>query len=156
MVLESSLTPVVGRITDQWGMAISCRSYSRLAAGCRETCTDGRKSFCSLGSLRAYAGIGRPVRTRTPDLYRATAGTAFSYRRFDKLTPFAHVQLGAIHASQGYLGISTSAFRFAMTSGGGVDVKINQRAAIRLQGDYLMTRFLGLRQQCNRVGRGSF
>jgi hypothetical protein len=33
-----------------------------------------------------------------------------------------------------------------MTSGAGVDVKISQRAAIRLQGDYLMTRFLGLRQ----------
>jgi len=76
----------------------------------------------------------------------ATYGPVFAYRRFDKITPFVHVQLGAIHASQGYLGISTSAFRFAMTSGGGVDVKINQRAAIRLQGDYLMTRFLGLRQ----------
>ena len=76
----------------------------------------------------------------------ATYGPVFTYRHFDKLTPFAHVQLGAIHASQGYLGISTSAFRFAMTAGGGVDVKINQRAAIRLQGDYLMTRFLGLRQ----------
>jgi hypothetical protein len=75
-----------------------------------------------------------------------TYGPVFAYRRFDKITPFAHVQLGAIHASQGYLGISTSAFRFAMSSGGGVDVKISHNAAIRLQGDYLMTRFLGLRQ----------
>jgi len=75
-----------------------------------------------------------------------TYGPVFSYRRYDKFTPFAHVQLGAIHASQGYLGISESAFKFAMTSGGGVDVKINQRAAIRLQADYLMTRFLTLRQ----------
>lgn len=75
-----------------------------------------------------------------------TYGPVFTYRRFDKLTPFVNVQLGAIHASQGYLGISTSAFRFAMTSGGGVDVNISRKVGIRLQGDYLMTRFLGLRQ----------
>jgi hypothetical protein len=75
-----------------------------------------------------------------------TYGPVFAYRRSDKFTPFAHVQLGAIHASQGYLGISTSAFRFAMSSGGGVDVNINRKVGIRLQGDYLMTRFLGLRQ----------
>jgi hypothetical protein len=33
-----------------------------------------------------------------------------------------------------------------MSSGGGVDIRVNQRAAIRVQGDYVMTRFLGLRQ----------
>jgi hypothetical protein len=76
----------------------------------------------------------------------ATYGPVFTYRRYNKFTPFANVQLGAIHATQGYLGISQSAFKFAMTMGGGVDVKINQRAAIRLQADYLMTRFLALRQ----------
>jgi hypothetical protein len=56
------------------------------------------------------------------------------------------VQLGAIHASQGYLGISQAAFRLAVVPGGGVDVKINQRVAIRLQGDYVLTDFLALRQ----------
>jgi len=93
--------------------------------------------------LNAYQGSvnGTNVSAQT-----FTYGPVFTYRRFDKIAPFAHVQLGAIHASQGYLGISTSAFKFAMTAGGGVDVKISQRAAIRLQGDYLMTRFLGLRQ----------
>ena len=75
-----------------------------------------------------------------------TYGPVFAYHHYDKLTPFVHAQFGAVHASQGYLGISQSAFKFAMSAGGGVDVKINQRAAIRLQGDYLMTRFLGLRQ----------
>jgi len=33
-----------------------------------------------------------------------------------------------------------------MTAGGGVDLKINRRAAIRLQADYLLTKFLGLTQ----------
>jgi hypothetical protein len=75
-----------------------------------------------------------------------TYGPVFSYRRSERLTPFAHAQFGDVHASQGYLGISTSAHKFAMTTGAGVDLKINSRAAIRLQGDYLMTRFLALRQ----------
>jgi len=33
-----------------------------------------------------------------------------------------------------------------MTAGGGVDINLNQRVAIRVPGDYLMTRFLDLRQ----------
>jgi hypothetical protein len=75
-----------------------------------------------------------------------TYGPVFSYRRHQKLTPFGEFQLGAVHANAGYLGISASAFKFALSSGGGVDFKINPRAAIRVQGDYLMTRFLSLRQ----------
>ncbi len=75
-----------------------------------------------------------------------TYGPVFAYRHYDKITPFAHAQFGAIHASQGYLGISQSAFKFAMSAGGGVDYKITQTAAIRLQADYIMTRFLALRQ----------
>jgi opacity protein-like surface antigen len=75
-----------------------------------------------------------------------TYGPVFSYRKSQRFTPYAHAQVGAVHASQGYLGISQSAFKFAMTTGGGVDFNINQRAAIRVQADYLLTRFLGLRQ----------
>jgi hypothetical protein len=73
-------------------------------------------------------------------------GPVFSYRKFERLTPYAHAQFGAVHGSVGYLGISASAFKFAMTAGGGVDINLNPRVAIRVQGDYLMTRFLDLRQ----------
>jgi Outer membrane protein beta-barrel domain len=75
-----------------------------------------------------------------------TYGPVFTYRKFNRLTPFAHLQLGAVHASQGYLGISESAYKFAMSGGGGADFALNERAAIRVQGDYLMTRFLNTRQ----------
>jgi hypothetical protein len=60
--------------------------------------------------------------------------------------PYGHAQFGAVHAGVGYLGISKSAFKFAMATGGGVDFNLNRRFAIRFQGDYLMTRFLDLRQ----------
>jgi opacity protein-like surface antigen len=83
-----------------------------------------------------------------------TYGPVFSYRRFERITPFGHVQFGAVHASEGYLGISQSAFKFAMTAGGGVDVNLNPRLAVRFQGDYLMTRFLDLRQDNLQFGAG--
>lgn len=93
--------------------------------------------------INAYGGTtsGTTITAQT-----ITYGPVFSYRKFDRFTPHANVQLGAIHASAGYLGISASATRFAMTSGGGVDINVNPRTAVRLQADYLMSRFLGLRQ----------
>jgi hypothetical protein len=75
-----------------------------------------------------------------------TYGPVFTYRRSDRVVPFAHVQVGGIYGSRGYLGISQNAFKFALASGGGVDLGINRRFAVRVQADYLMTQFLGLRQ----------
>ncbi len=93
--------------------------------------------------VSAYHGAeaGSTVSAQT-----VTYGPVFSYRKFKMVTPFANLQLGAIHASQGYLGISQSAIKFAMLGGGGADVRINKMASIRVQADYLMTRFLGLGQ----------
>ncbi len=93
--------------------------------------------------INAFSGTtsGRSVTAQT-----FTYGPVFSYRRSERFTPYAHFQLGAIHASQGYLGISASASKFAMAAGGGADYNINPRVAIRVQADYLMSRFLNLRQ----------
>jgi opacity protein-like surface antigen len=75
-----------------------------------------------------------------------TYGPVFSYRKIHGFTPFAHIQFGAIHASTGYLGISESENKFAMTGGGGLDFHVGKRAAIRFQADYLYTRFLSVRE----------
>jgi len=83
-----------------------------------------------------------------------TYGPVFYYRRFERIVPFANLQIGAIHASKGYLGISESAFKFDMTGGGGVDFNLNDRAAVRAEGDYVMTRFLDLRQDNLRFSVG--
>lgn len=67
-------------------------------------------------------------------------GPRFSYRKNEKVTPFAHVQFGG--ARIGGAGISESAF--AMSFGGGVDAKINDKVAFRVaQFDYILTRFDG-------------
>jgi hypothetical protein len=75
-----------------------------------------------------------------------TYGPVFTYRRFSRITPFAHFQVGVHHGSTGYLGISQSAFKFAAAPGGGVDLAINRRTAVRLDAEYLLTTFLGLTQ----------
>lgn len=101
--------------------------------------------------FNAYSGTetGTSVSAQT-----ITYGPVFSYRRFDRLVPFGNFQVGAIHASKGYLGISQSAFKFDMTGGGGVDFNINELAAIHAEGDYVMSRFLDLRQDNLRFSVG--
>jgi Outer membrane protein beta-barrel domain len=101
--------------------------------------------------VNAYRGTtsGNTVSAQT-----ITYGPVFAYRRSEKLTPFAQFQLGVMHATTGYLGISAPAYKFALVSGGGVDFNINERVAIRVQGDYLMTTFLALRQDNVRVSAG--
>jgi len=76
-----------------------------------------------------------------------TYGPVFYYRKFSRITPFAHMQLGVVHGSTEYLGISQGAFKFAAAPGVGVDFAVNRRTAIRLDGEYLLTRFLGLTQE---------
>jgi len=98
------------------------------------------------GGRFEVAAFGGPVNGTNLSAQTATYGPVFSYRRFDRVTPFANLQLGAVHASQGYLGISESAFKFAMYGGGGADFRVSNHIAIRGQADYLMTRFLGTRQ----------
>ena len=83
-----------------------------------------------------------------------TFGPVFSYRKFDRFVPYGHAQFGDVHGSAGYLGISQSANKFAMSAGGGVDLKINQFAAIRVQADYLMTTFLSQRQDNLQLSTG--
>ena len=93
--------------------------------------------------VNAYSGVesGMNVNAQT-----VTYGPVFSYRRIPRVVPFANVQFGLIHASQGYLGISESAIKFAMVGGGGVDLRINRIASVRVQADYTLSRFLSLNQ----------
>ena len=93
--------------------------------------------------FNAFGGTASGV---TVTAQTITYGPVFAYHKFEKMTPFGHVQIGAIHASRGYLGISESGTKFAMSAGGGVDLNMNNGLAIRVQGGYLMSRFLKLRQ----------
>ena len=88
------------------------------------------------------------------------SGTAFTYLagprlsfRHDRITPFVQILFGGVHASQVTLSNCTGVLctplptenAFAMTAGGGVDLRIHRHLAIRIvQAEYLMTNFADL------------
>jgi hypothetical protein len=62
---------------------------------------------------------------------------------------------GAIRGSRGFDGISEANYRFAVGVGGEIDVRINDKVALRLvQADYIPTHFLDLRQDNIRLSAG--
>lgn len=76
-------------------------------------------------------------------------GPRLSYRKYDRITPFAQVLFGGVHANAITLTNCTfsctllpSESAFAMTAGGGLDVRVYHHFAIRvIQAEYMMTRF---------------
>src|ERR1035441_6528073 len=78
------------------------------------------------------------------------AGPRLSYRRSDRITPFAQVLFGGIRASEETLcptctPLLPAETAFAWTAGGGLDVRVHHRLAIRIiQAEYVMTRFENL------------
>jgi opacity protein-like surface antigen len=82
-------------------------------------------------------------------------GPVFAYRKASSVTPSAHVLLGAVRGSAGFLGISQPDTDFGLALGGGVDVKLTKIVSIRvIQADYLMTRFLSTHQNNIRASAG--
>lgn len=78
-------------------------------------------------------------------------GPKIAYRGSSRATPFVQALFGGVHALSG----GTSENGFAMTVGGGLDVKASTHVAIRIaQGEYLMTRILGTRQNNFRISAG--
>jgi opacity protein-like surface antigen len=68
-----------------------------------------------------------------------------------KIRPFAEALFGAGHTSTDGVGSDTS---FSTAVGGGIDYKIIRPIALRLQGDYVQTRFFGTTQNNLRISTG--
>jgi hypothetical protein len=74
-------------------------------------------------------------------VYTALYGPKFSYRRNSRFTPFGYVLLGGAVLQGSQSGFSASNASFAAAPGGGVDVRVSDLAAVRVQGDYTYTNF---------------
>lgn len=86
-------------------------------------------------------------------------GPRFAYRGSERVTPFAHVLLGAARSNVTYFVASGRArineSAFALIVGGGLDVKVHDNVAIRLfQADYVLTRFNSDSQHNFRASTG--
>ncbi len=68
-----------------------------------------------------------------------------------KFRPFGEFEIGVGHMNTTDFGSKTS---FATAVGGGLDYKIVRIAALRLQGDYVSTRFFGTTQNNFRLSTG--
>jgi opacity protein-like surface antigen len=83
--------------------------------------------------------------------YTYLFGPRLSFRRHDRFTPFAQVLFGGVHASPVTISSDCSGAgctplpaenKFAMTAGGGLDIRVHRHIAIRvIQAEYLMTNF---------------
>jgi len=82
--------------------------------------------------------------------YTYLFGPRLSFRKNDRFTPFAQVLFGGVHASavtlsgctDGNCNFLPAENKFAMTAGGGLDLKVHHHLAIRIiQAEYLMTSF---------------
>jgi hypothetical protein len=79
-----------------------------------------------------------------------------SARQSETFTPYAHALFGGFHASAGVSGFSASTSGFAMMFGGGLDIKVAPRIAVRAaQVDWMSLRAEGETSNNNvRVSTG--
>ena len=94
--------------------------------------------------------------TNREQMYSIMYGPRFSYRA-PGFTPFFHVLLGVAHADVKVTptGPRASDSSFAAAAGGGLDLNIGSKAAIRLfQAEYFRTSLLGTRQDGLRASAG--
>lgn len=79
------------------------------------------------------------------------------FRRIKWGTPFAHVLVGVAHTNVTVtpVGPTASDTSFAVAAGGGLDINLGKKAAVRLlQVDYFGTKALGAKTNSLRVGAG--
>src|ERR1700722_4735356 len=71
-----------------------------------------------------------------------------------KLTPFAEIMGGVGHMNTGGTFSGPSDTSFASAIGGGIDYRVFRPIAVRLEGDYVTTRFFGNTQNNLRLSTG--
>lgn len=88
-------------------------------------------------------------------LHSFMAGPKLAYRGNESVVPYAHFLIGAARAGIGAFGFGLGDNGLAAAIGGGVDIRLSDRVAVRaVQADYLMTRFEGYRQNNVRLSAG--
>ena len=96
---------------------------------------------------------GYPAESLTGETYMA--GPRFSYRKLDRVVPFAQALFGGSHFNASSGGITGGGTQFSFALGGGADlVGRSGRFALRLQGDYFGIRSDGSTTPAVRLSTG--
>jgi outer membrane immunogenic protein len=98
------------------------------------------------GAYRADPGVSLTAETYT-------FGPRFSYRKWERLTPFAQVLVGGQHTSAATTGFTNASNAFAFGAGGGTDIGLDHagKFALRPQLEYF-----GFRANGNTTGTVRF
>ena len=133
--------------------------YSYLRLGGSGGTNQNGGSFSIAGNLNRWFGIvgdvgfyhsslsGLGLNTET-----FMGGPRFSARS-SRATPFVQMLVGGARLAAGYNGLSASVTPFALSAGGGVDLKVSKHVAFRPEVDYIAMRYRG---QTGNAARASF
>jgi hypothetical protein len=108
--------------------------------------------FGVAGDFGVYHGY--PSKSLTGETF--TAGPRFSYRKLNRVVPFAQALFGGSHFSTSSGGITGGGSQFAFALGGGADIGLDRsrRFALRLEGDYFGIRSSGSTTAASRLSIG--
>jgi hypothetical protein len=96
--------------------------------------------FGVAGDFGAY--LGHVPQVLTGETY--TFGPRFSYRKLDRVVPFAQALFGGSHFSQNTGGITGGGTQFTFALGGGADIgRSSRKLALRLEAHYFGIRSSG-------------
>ena len=106
-----------------------------------------RSSWSAVVDISAENRSGAPPANNSLTLVSYLAGARYKIPQpwldgNHKPQPFAQIILGAAHAGGGEAGVADGSYKFATRIGGGVDVPLSARFAVRIiQIDYYLTTF---------------
>ena len=108
--------------------------------------------FGVAGDFGGY--VGHIPQSFTGEAY--TFGPRFSYRKLDRVVPFAQALFGGSHFSTSTGGITGGGNEFAFALGGGADIGLgsSRKFAVRLEGDYFGIRSSGSTTPALRLSAG--
>lgn len=109
--------------------------------------------FGLAGDLGVYHGSPSGVGVTA---YTYTFGPRFSYRKSERVVPFAQALFGGSHLSASFGGASGSTNAFAYSFGGGADVALSSsgKVALRPEVEYFGLRSNGGTSNCVRLSVG--
>jgi hypothetical protein len=120
--------------------------------GSASVAVNANKWFGVVGDFGGYVG-------HIPDAFSGetyTFGPRFSYRKLDRVVPYAQALFGGSHFSESTGGITGGGSEFAFAIGGGGDIGLgsSQKFAVRLGADYFGIRSSGSTTSAARFNFG--
>ena len=108
--------------------------------------------FGVAGDVGGY--LGHIPQSLTGETY--SFGPRFSYRKLDRVVPFAQALFGGSHFSESSGGITGGGTQFTFALGGGADIGLgsSRKYALRLESDYFGIRSSGSTTPALRLGVG--